>query len=126
MFCYRSDENESNNENESNIKQIELSEYKLLSVKYLMEYIQGYPTLLKDCKDILVITDMLKLSDFYDIKSPIPVLLAKISNLPIEMSNVTEAFEASKALQNIAGFKDLSTNLSSKWRGSGIVGGSLN
>jgi hypothetical protein len=79
-----------------------------------MEYIQGYPTLLKDCKDILVITDMLKLSDFYDIKSPIPVLLAKISNLPIEMSNVTEAFEASKALQNIAGFKDLSTNLSSK------------
>ena len=79
-----------------------------------MEYIQGYPTLLKDCKDILVITDMLKLSDFYDIKSPIPVLLAKISNLPIEMSNVTEVFEASKALQNIAGFKDLSTNLSSK------------
>ena len=96
------------------MKLIELSGYSRLSLKYLIEYLTGYCTLLQECKDVIVIGDMIRLCDFYDMKRPLPELLAKISNLKIDMKNVVKVYQVSRNLDMIDDCKDLASNLSLK------------
>ena len=46
---------------------IQIIGYKAEAVKILMDWIKGYELLMSACKDIQILTDMLKFCDYYDI-----------------------------------------------------------
>ena len=80
-------------------------------LKTLFDHLSGFSALMNECSRFSILCDMLKIADFYDIPSPIPLLRSKIKEAEITLENLVEAYKTSQQLADIQSFKEMALNL---------------
>eukprot|EP00088_Acartia_fossae_P034149 TRINITY_DN35024_c0_g1_i1.p1 TRINITY_DN35024_c0_g1~~TRINITY_DN35024_c0_g1_i1.p1 ORF type:complete len:342 (-),score=71.25 TRINITY_DN35024_c0_g1_i1:501-1526(-) len=117
-FCENSDSKEL-----SLTRSFQISGFNPQSSKILFEQLKGYTAMMEKCQSFDLLTEMLRICDFYAIFKPIPLITDKINKLPINIYNLVDAFESGEKLAVIEMYKAVSHDLF--MRCAAFAGGNL-
>ncbi len=76
-----------------------------------MDWICGYDTLLSNCYQIEILTDMLLFADYYDIQRPVVSVTNQIEAVSIDLDNLISAMECVTKIEKVESCKDVASNL---------------
>ena len=81
------------------LRKIDIFDHNPTAVKALFDHIEGFSSLLNDCKSFELLGDMLLLCDFYMMPQPENLIVEKLKNTTLTTENFASAFETGKKLE---------------------------
>ena len=111
LYSRNSQVSQIDNEDYSTLRTFNFPEFSPLAFKTVFEYLIGYSSMMKDCTNFLELCEMLRLVDYLIIPKLIKMIRDKIRQLPLDASNVINAYEASHDLYCIERYKGTAASL---------------
>eukprot|EP00088_Acartia_fossae_P045643 TRINITY_DN4918_c0_g1_i1.p1 TRINITY_DN4918_c0_g1~~TRINITY_DN4918_c0_g1_i1.p1 ORF type:complete len:524 (+),score=117.12 TRINITY_DN4918_c0_g1_i1:83-1654(+) len=94
---------ESENESDSECQTIKLSGYNPEAFQTVFTYLNGFPSVLETRDSFSVLGEMLRISDYFQIRALMQPITRKIQQLPLQMSCLIDGFKTGQRLKLVPG-----------------------